>query len=82
MYRFEKVRLRAASKVNTELLSFYWSVGADLVRKEAESNRGDGIIKMKSQDLSERFPGTGGVSPANPGYMKRFYMLYSQPDRF
>lgn len=80
--RFEKARLRAATKVNAELLRFYWSVGQDLVKKEAESKWGDGIMKMMSQDLSERLPGTGGFSQTNLGYMKRFYQLYSQLDRF
>ena len=31
--RFEKARLRAATKVNAELLRFYWNVGEDLVKK-------------------------------------------------
>lgn len=70
--RFENARLRAATKVNAELLRFYWSVGEDLVKKEAESKWGDGIMKMMSQDLSERLPGTGGFSQTNLGYMKRF----------
>lgn len=73
--RFEKARLRASSKANAELFRYYWSVGADLVKKEAESNYGDGITKMKSQNFSERLSGTGVFSPTNPGYMKHFYML-------
>lgn len=78
---FERARLRAATKVHTELRRFLWSVGEDLVKKEEESNGGDSIIKMKSQDVSERLPGSGGFSLTKLGFMKLFYMRYSPPDK-
>ena len=37
--RFENARLRAATKVNAELLRFYWSVGEDLVKRKTSWNR-------------------------------------------
>ena len=60
--RFDQSRVRAAVKVNDEMLRFYWSVGEDIVKKEAEAHWGDGVITMMSQDLSERLPWTGGFS--------------------
>lgn len=78
---FEKARLRVATKVNTELLRLFWSVGEDFMKKDKGSNGGDSIIK-KSQDVSERLPGTRGFSRTNLGFLKLFYMRYSPPDKF
>lgn len=80
--RFDKSRIRAFVKVNDELLRFYWSVGEDIVKKEAEAKWGDSVIAVMSQDLLDRLPGTGGFSTTNLGYMKRFYLLYSQLDKY
>lgn len=80
--RFDQSRVRASVKVNDEMLRFYWSIGEDIVKKNAEAKWGDSVIAMMSQDLSERLPGTGGFSATNLGYMKRFYLLYSQLDKF
>lgn len=55
--RFDQSRVRASAKENDELLRFYWSVGEDIVKKNAEATLGDGVIAMMSQDLSERLPG-------------------------
>ena len=35
-----------------------------------------------SKDLSDRIPESGGFSVTNLGYIKRFYELYSQLDKF
>lgn len=80
--RFDQSRVRASVKENDELLRFYWSVGEDIVKKNAEATLGDGVIAMMSQDLSERLPGTGGFSATNFGCVKRFYLLYSQLDKY
>ena len=80
--RFDQSRVRASVKANDEMLRFYWSIGEDIVKKNAEAKWGDSVIAMMSQDLSERLPGTGGFSATNLGYMKRFYLLYSQLDKF
>ena len=34
--RFKKCQLKAAIKLNTGMLEFYWSVGRDLLRMRAE----------------------------------------------
>lgn len=38
--RYRQSQLKAAVKVNTEMLRFYWSLGADIVNLKAESNGG------------------------------------------
>lgn len=78
--RFKQSQLKAAIKVNTEMLQFYWSLGADIVNLKAESKWGDGIIQAISQDLQENLPDVKGFSVTNLNYIKRFYLLYSQID--
>lgn len=80
--RYEQRRTIAATMANEQLLRFYWSVGEDIVRKKAVSKWGDGIIATMSRDLSDRIPDSGGFSVTNLGYIKRFYELYSQLDKF
>ena len=38
--RYRQSQLKAAVKVNTEMLRFYWSLGADIVNLKAETNGG------------------------------------------
>ncbi len=34
--RIEKAKLNAAIHVNTDMLSLYWSIGSDIIRKKKE----------------------------------------------
>ena len=54
--RIRQSQIKAAVKVNTELLKLYWSIGGDIVRLKAEAKWGDGIIEQLSQDLKTNFP--------------------------
>ena len=38
--RFKQSQIKAAIKVNSEMLRFYFSLGADIVNKKAESRWG------------------------------------------
>lgn len=40
--RFRQVQLKAAVAVNTELLQFYWELGADILAKQATQAWGSG----------------------------------------
>ena len=75
--RFRQSQIKAAVKVNSELLKFYWSLGQDIVERGFENTYGSEFFKNLSLDLQEEFPNTKGFSPTNLGYIKRFYMLYS-----
>ena len=76
--RFRQSQIKAAVKVNSEMLRFYWSLGKDIVSKKIESRYGDGVIKRISNDLKAEFPDIKGFSPTNISYIKRFYLLYNQ----
>ncbi len=75
--RFKASQLKAASKVNTEMLRFYWSLGTDMVNLKAESRWGDKFFSNLSSDLQDSLPDIKGLSITNLGYIKRFYLLYS-----
>ena len=75
--RFRQSQIKAAVKVNSEMIKFYFSLGADIVNKQAESKWGDGFFKNLSQDLQEALPGVKGFSETSLKYAKYFYQLYS-----
>ena len=43
--RFKNSQIKAAVRVNTEMLTFYWSIGRDLVALKAEQRWGAGVVK-------------------------------------
>ncbi len=78
--RVKQSQLKAAVKVNQELLMFYWELGEDIVKRKLESAWGSGFFNRLSRDLMADFPDMTGLSPRNLSYCKTFYSLYSQSD--
>lgn len=78
--RIRQSQIKAAVKVNTELIRMYWNLGKDIVEKQSESKWGKGFFKELSQDLKDEFPDMEGFSVTNLKYMKRMYLFYSQGD--
>ena len=74
--RFRQSQIKAAVKVNSEMLRFYFSLGADIVTKQAESKWGNSFFSTLSQDLQNLLPEAKCFSETNLRYMKRFYQLY------
>lgn len=74
--RFRHSQIKAAVKVNDEMLRFYWSLGRDISEMKLESKYGKGLYNSISQDLRELFPGVKSFSQTNLRYMCRFYELY------
>lgn len=70
------MQIKAATKVNREMLIFYWSLGKDIVELKSENKWGSGFLKNLSQDLTDALPNQHSFSPTNLGYMRRFYLLY------
>ena len=75
--RYRKSQIKAAIKVNGEMLQFYYSLGKDIVTMKAESKWGSGFMKNLSMDLQAQNPGATCFSQTNLLYMKNFYLLYS-----
>jgi len=76
--RFKQSQIKAAVKVNTEILDFYWGLGADIVEKQKNTDWGSGFIKQVSADLSKEFPDVTGFSVRNIKFIKQWYLFYNQ----
>ncbi|MBI5740332.1 MAG: DUF1016 domain-containing protein [Nitrospirae bacterium] len=74
--RIRNVQIKAAIKVNTELLSFYWELGADIVVRQERTSWGDGLLSQLSKDLMAEFPEMKGFSRTNLLYMRKWYLFY------
>ena len=75
----EKVRssqLKAAIKVNYELLDLYWTLGEYIVKKQEQHLWGDAFIKSLAKDLQKEFPDMKGFSETNIKYIRRWYSFY------
>ena len=75
---FAKAQIKAAVKVNSTLLEFYWQLGSEIVEKQQTSQWGSGFLKQLSQDLSAEFSGVKGFSLNNLQYIKRWFLFYNQ----
>ena len=71
-------QLKAAVQVNSTLLAFYWELGEDIVRRQAEANWGDGFLKQLSQDLMAEFPDIKGFSRRNLELIRQWHLFWSQ----
>jgi hypothetical protein len=54
--RFKSSQIKAAIRVNSEMLQFYWSLGRDISQMELTSKYGSGFYKKLSSDLKAIFP--------------------------
>ncbi|MCD6580141.1 hypothetical protein J7L48_11770 [bacterium] len=76
----EKIRLvqiKAAVKVNTELLNFYWELGKEIVEKQKRTKWGSGFLKQLSKDLINEFPDMKGFSYRNIKYVRQWYSFWN-----
>lgn len=76
--KVRNVQIKAAVKVNTELVTLYWELGADIVSKQAETKWGEGFLPQLSRDLIAEFPEIKGFSLSNLKYIKQWYAFYNQ----
>jgi len=78
--RIRQSQIKAAIKVNTELLHLYWDLGHDIVVRQMDAAWGSGFFEQLSKELRAEFPNISGFSESNLKYCKRFYLFYSQAD--
>lgn len=76
--RYRHSQIKAAVKVNSEQLKFYWLLGKDIVELKAESRWGNKFFKNLSEDLKCKMPDATCFSPTNLLYMKNFYLLFPE----
>jgi predicted nuclease of restriction endonuclease-like (RecB) superfamily len=78
--RIRGARLRAALAVNQELVTLYWSIGADILARQRTEGWGARIIDRLADDLRRAFPEMTGLSARNLKYMRAFAEAYPDPD--
>lgn len=71
-------QLKAAVRLNSELLLLYWELGASIVEKQLKSKWGDGLIKQLSKDLQSEFSNIKGFSETNLKYIRKWYLFYNR----
>lgn len=76
--RYRHSQIKAATQVNREMLRFYWSLGRDIVARDAENVYGSGFYRNLSQDLKVAIPEAEGFSRQSLQYMKKMYLLYNE----
>ena len=77
----EKVKnsqLKAAVKVNYELLNLYWELGKKITEKQKEYSWGDSFISNLSNDLKKEFPDMKGFSVQNLKNIRYWYLFYDE----
>lgn len=74
--QFRKSQIKAASRVNAEMLRFYWSLGKDIKERETDNTYGSSFYKRLSADLQNEIPDVKSFSVTNLHYMLWFYELY------
>jgi predicted nuclease of restriction endonuclease-like (RecB) superfamily len=76
--KIRNTQIKAAVRVNTELLNLYWDLGKMIVEKQSKAKWGDGVIELLSKDLLSEFPEMTGFSLTNLKYIRKWYQFYSR----
>ncbi|MBX2924488.1 MAG: hypothetical protein KF746_19970 [Chitinophagaceae bacterium] len=74
--RVRSAQIKVALKVNAELLSLYWDIGAEVLEKEKNAGWGTGLLPKLSQDLQKTFPDVKGFSLTNIKYIRLWVSFY------
>lgn len=78
--RYRTSQIKAAVKINTSMLEYYWEMGRDISRIHETAKWGSAFFDCLSLDLKAAFPGQSGFSVTNIKYAKRWYEFYNQED--
>lgn len=70
-------QIKAAVKVNQELLLLYWDLGEQIVEKQRQANWGDGFLEQMSKDLRNEFPEMKGFSYRNLRLVRQWVLFWT-----
>lgn len=76
--RYRISQIRAAVKVNKEMLQYYWLLGKEITERGDENKYGSAFYATLSRDLKKQMPKATGLSASSIRYAKRFYRLYNE----
>ena len=69
--RFRRSQVKAAVKVNSTLLEFYWDMGREISRLRADAKYGSAFFDSLSLDLKTEFPGQTVV------FLRQIFAMHS-----
>ena len=75
--RYHSTQIKAAVAVNSAMLEFYWSLGADISRMYPGKKRNLNFFEKLSNDLRLGIDNPKGLSSRNLKYALAFYQLFS-----
>jgi len=78
--KIQTSQIKAAIKVNEELLRLYWDIASMIVAKQKESKWGDNLIKQISDDLKKEFLNLKGFSKRNLELMRQWYNYWNSDE--
>lgn len=76
--RIHASQIKAAVRVNEELIKLYWEIGRQIVERQENEGWGTQVLERLARDLQNAFPGVGGFSRANVFKMRAFYLAYQK----
>jgi predicted nuclease of restriction endonuclease-like (RecB) superfamily len=74
--RIQSAQIKAALRVNAELLTLYWELGRDIVAQQETAVWGEGLIPRFARDLKAAFPHLKGFSRTNLFYIRKWVLFY------
>jgi len=74
---FKSIQQKAVIAVNQQLLLFYWTLGREIILKQAEKDWGSHFLEQLSKDLSREFDGIKGFSKRNLELIRRWYLFWN-----
>lgn len=75
---YRRSQIKAAVKVNEELLRFYWRLGRGIHLMHEKAKYGSGFLSALSKDLKGLLPESQGFSVTNLHYMEKFYEFFPE----
>lgn len=74
--RIRSAQIKAALRVNAELLGLYWQLGTEILDKERTASWGSAFLPQLSKDLKKEFPELKGFSLTNLKYVRIWVEFY------
>lgn len=76
--KFQQTQIKSAIEVNSNLLRFYWDLGAEIIERQEKTVWGGKFLDKLSTDLRKEFSDVKGFSLRNIHYIRQWYLFYSQ----
>ena len=74
--KYRQSQIKAAIRVNSEMLSFYFELGKEISNSSFKHMYGSRFYEQLSNELVRNLPNVSGLSPRNLRYIENFYTLY------